>query len=110
MILNEMTRKDFQNIPYIDEDKIYYFNSIIVLPNRKKHSSGYGMFEVVLLNRDNIIGKVKEYDVTYIDLTGKYDLISIDCLYKSKLVRVMFHKTYIIKYGFRVEQIENFKI
>lgn len=99
--LNEMTKKEFEAVPYLDEGN-YTFNSFILLPTRKVHESGYSMFNAILLMGNTILGKIADYDVVNLEINDK-EYLGIDCLKKSKLIRIWsrYENSYIynMNYG-----------
>lgn len=98
MRVEKMTKKDFNNIPFRkwDED-IGKFSSLVIIPTRKKHDSGYMCMEFVAVdaNHEPICKMSGCSDVIHIDGIGGYGNIresgeiqkmivpkgwSIDCL------------------------------
>lgn len=90
MDLNEMTRKDFENLPLIEDDVLC--DGLILLPTKKKHESGYAMFYACPTLKQKVLGKCEMYD--FFDVEIDKDLVKIDCLYASKLIRIQFHGVY----------------
>lgn len=93
MDINKMTRKQFEELPYLDEFKDHKFSSIevdsiVLLPSRKHHASGFNYYEVVLCNRWEAIGKCYGYDTFSIYMGNGFDRVGIDCLRGSGLMRI----------------------
>lgn len=89
--LNEMTREDFEALPIIEENEIDC-DGLILLPTKKKHESGYAIFYACPTLNGRVLGKVEAYDV--FDIKFYRELAKIDCLYKSKLIRIFFGNNY----------------
>ena len=93
MDINKMTRKQFEELPYLDEFKDHKFSSIevdsiVLLPSRKHHDSGFNCYEVVLCNKWEAIGKCYGYDTFSIYMGNGFDRVGIDCLRGSGLMRI----------------------
>lgn len=86
--INWLTRKQLSEIPKLEHFKSYDVDSIILLPTRKHHDSGYNLYEVVVCQRNQAIGKCDLYDTFSIYMTGKYNRVGIDCLRESALMRI----------------------
>jgi hypothetical protein len=106
--INEMTRKEFEALPCREwNEDIGEFNSMVILPKRKKHDSGYRCMDFVAVKNDNttLCRLSGCSDVIHIDGIGgygdnwlnKYTTVpklippsgwSIDCLPKSGLLRI----------------------
>lgn len=75
MRVQEMTKEDFKSIPHKkwDED-IGRFKSLVIIPTRNKHDSGYMCMEFVAVNdKDEPICKMSGCsDVIHIDGIGGY--------------------------------------
>lgn len=103
-----MTIKDFESLPYresFDKD-IGEFDSLVILPTRKTHDSGYRCIDFVACIKDEPICRLSGCsDVLHINGIGGYgykwteknigvpfkiDIMpwSIDCLPKSGLLRM----------------------
>ena len=97
MTIEQMTRRDFWSLPLLDELEDYDIDCIVLLPTRRRHSSGYNMFSVVACNKWQAIGRTQEYDFyNLFPVVGSK--IGFDCLQKSSLMRVFFEpKRYKIK-------------
>lgn len=88
MDINEMTRKQFEELPYLDGVEKVDVDSIVLLPSKKHHSSGFNCYEVVACNKWRAIGKCYRYDTFSIYMDGKYNRVGIDCLRGSGLIRI----------------------
>lgn len=89
MDINKMTRKQFEELDCFQETvEPIDVDSVILLPTRKCHSSGYNMFYVIACNHRQIIGKCFGYDVFDIIMKSKYNRVGIDCLRGSGLMRI----------------------
>lgn len=103
--LNEMTRKDFNAFPERKWDEVLEgVDSIVIIPSRKKHDSGYACFGYVAVKGDQA-WKCGGGDVIHIDGIGgygKWDNViphnievkgwNIDCLIKSGYLRLWSDK------------------
>jgi hypothetical protein len=88
MKINKMTRKEFEALPQKKWDEtLEGVRSIIILPKRTKHDSGYRNMSFVACDKENqpicLFGGIS--DVLWAR-NAKY--FSIDCLPKSGLLRV----------------------
>ncbi len=104
MNTNNMTKKDFQELPEIETNSFNdKFTSIVILPTNYVHDSGFKCMDYILVGRNSEpIGKISHgSDVLHINGIGGYGKnienmgsrikpISwgIDCLKKSKLLRL----------------------
>jgi len=107
--VNEMTKKDFESIPYRkDWSTPVVFNSMVIIPGKAKdlHDSGYRCMDFVAIKGNTPICRLSGCsDVIHIDGIGgygdnwlkKYGRVpneippsgwSIDCLPKSGLLRI----------------------
>lgn len=110
MNIQNMTQADFMKVPEIDWDKeLGGFNSLIILPTRRKHDSGYRcMYFIACRYNEPIARLAGGSDVIHLDGIGGYgknwlekyrtcpQLIppsgwNIDCLMKSGLLRLFTH-------------------
>ena len=85
MDINKMTRKQFEELPYLDEFENHnlrdiYVDSIVLLPSRIHHDSGYNVYEVVVCNGHKAIGKCYGYDTFSIYMESEFNRVGIDCL------------------------------
>jgi len=112
MKINDMTRKQFEALPGLTRwDEIIEFHSLVILPTKRKHDSGYRCMDFVAVNKDGepICRLSGGSDVMNIDGIGGYgyqwldkynkcpDKVtpvswSIDCLPKSGLLRLFGYK------------------
>ena len=105
--INEMTRKEFDALPYRGWDKnIGEFDSLVILPLRTKHDSGYRCMDFVAVNTGKPIcrlsgcsdvihlGGIGGFGYNWVKKYGKCpDKIppvgfNIDCLPKSGLLQI----------------------
>lgn len=93
MDLNEMTRKDFENLPLIEDDVVC--DGLIFLPTKRKHESGYAMFHACPILEQKVLGKCEMDDIIHAGVDK--DIVSVDCLYSSKLIRIQFTHYYKLK-------------
>jgi len=100
MGINEMTRKELLDVPHKErQEDIGEFDSLIIIPTRRKHDSGYRMMEFVAVKGGKPFRRVSGWsDVVHIG--GMSALIdkpkkvawSIDCLMKSGLLHLFCHQ------------------
>ena len=109
MDVNEMTRNDFDRLPWRDGfNSEVVFDTLIILPGRAKdkHSSGYRCMDFVAVRSNEAVCRLSGCsDVIHIDGIGGYGLNwlekyhtvpkqtpvhswNIDCLQKSGLLRM----------------------
>lgn len=88
MDITKMTRKQFEELPYIDEMNGIDVDSIVLLPSKRYHDSGFNVYEVVICNKWTALGKCFGYDTFSIFMQGKYNRVGIDCLRGSGLMRI----------------------
>lgn len=86
----KMTKKELNEIPYY-KDEGTWLNGFIIIPTSRVHDSGWQCMKFLLLQDRTIIGCVG----------GSCDAVSlvkhnwkIDCLPKSKLIRLFNNKHY----------------
>jgi hypothetical protein len=97
--IEEMTRKEFEELPLRgwDED-IGKFDSLIILPTKRKHDSGFGAMDFVACKGTLPICRLSGCsDVIHLGgMLNREHLSdyswSIDCIYKSKLLRIFYHR------------------
>jgi hypothetical protein len=104
-IITKMTKKEFESLPVRKwGEEISLCDSLVILPTNHKHDSGYMTMDFVACNENRPICRLSGCsDVLHIDGIGGYgereegkffpDMIkprawSIDCLPKSKLLRL----------------------
>ena len=88
MDVNKMTRKQFEELPYLDEFEDVDVDSIVLIPSKRHHESGYNIYEIAVCNGCKPIGKCYGYDTFSIFMQGKYNRVGIDCLRGSGLMRL----------------------
>ena len=88
MDINKMTRKQFEELPYLDDFENIDVDSIVLLPSKEHHDSGFNLYEVVACLRWKPIGKCYSDDTFSIFMEGKYNRVGIDCLRGSGLMRI----------------------
>lgn len=89
MDINKMTKRQFKKLPVIDDfQDCVPINSIILLPHRKLHDSGYRSYQVVTCWNMQPIGICGKTDILDVFFENKSE-IKIDCLRKSKLMRIV---------------------
>jgi hypothetical protein len=113
--LSEMTRADFEAVPENEDwhQDIKDFDSLVILPNRRMHDSGYRCMSFVCCKGDKPIVKLGGgSDVIHIDGIGGFgykwlerygtcpntispNSWSIDCLKTSGLLRLFTHNDMI---------------
>jgi hypothetical protein len=109
--IHDMTRSDFEQLPHRDWDEdIGQFDCLIILPTKHKHDSEFACMDFVACDGDRPICRLSGCsDVVHIngiggfgkDWTKKFGGVptaippvdwSIDCLFKSKLLRLFTHQ------------------
>ena len=85
MNINEMTRKQFEDLAYVCDNISFKADSVILLPTNRKHRSGFNYFIPILCYKGEVLGKIKGFDFFNIMNCRR---VIIDCLHKSKLIRV----------------------
>lgn len=88
MDINKMTRKQFEELPYLDGLERIDVDSIVLLPSKNHHDSGFNLYEVVACLGWKPIGKCYSYDTFSIFMEGEYNRVGIDCLRGSGLMRI----------------------
>lgn len=102
--LNEWTRAEFDALPTRDWREEVICRSLVLLPLRRRHDSGYRVMDFALIGKDRQCLSGPCSDVVHINGIGGYgeyrgripDLIkpvnfSIDCLATSGLLRLFCH-------------------
>ena len=95
MDIRQMTKKDFERLPYCEElaDKqnIRHIDvdSIVLFPTRRvaEYLSEYKVFEVVVCSRFEPICRLMGYDSFSFFIEGEYTRVGIDCL-RCGLIRI----------------------
>jgi hypothetical protein len=99
MKIDDMTREDFGKLPHRKWDETITCESIVILPTRRKHDSGYRCLDFVAVVKNEAVCLLSGVsDVIHIDGIGGYgyefpSLVppsgwSIYCLPKSGLLRI----------------------
>ena len=114
MKASEMSRKEFESMPYRKWDEETKCRSLVLLPLRSLHESGYRNIDLICIDKDDApICKVGSGDVIHIEGIGglgygwleKYNTcpkmvkphaFNIDCLPKSGLFRLFGPKVIIV--------------
>jgi len=105
--INKMTRKEFKALPLRHwQEDVGEFDSLIILPQRKMHDSGYRCMDFVGVRKDEAVCRLSGCsDVIHIEGIGGYGFQwlkrygtvpkqvhptewNIDCLPKSGLLRL----------------------
>jgi len=126
MNINNMTRKEFEALPYVPWDAPVRANGLILLPERKLHDSGYRCLSFIADCCDDTLAKLGGCsDVTHLggicgfgceNWVEKYGECptsvppvpwSIDCLPKSGLLR-LFAPQHILILGPSLSSFEVF--
>ena len=126
--INEMTRKDFDKVPSRKwNENIGEFDSLITLPSRTLHESGYRCMDFVAVRDNKAIARLSGCsDVIHLDGIGGYGLNwmdkyhrvpdatpptgwSIDCLPKSGLLR-LFPNSHKLHAGSALSSFELFAV
>ena len=110
MDINEMSRKQFEALPYLDEFEDYEIDSLVLIPSKRHHDSGYNYYEVVACKEWKPIGKCYGYDTFSIFMESKYNRVGIDCLRVSGLMRIFLPPNeYVIKPMFHQAKVKRRK-
>lgn len=81
MNINEMTRKQFEELDFFKDDLIAIdIDSIVLLPTKKHDQSGFNVFYVVACNKWQPVGICYGYDTFSIFMESEYNRVGIDCL------------------------------
>jgi len=106
--LNEMTTGEFRRLPQLEHYAYVKYDSIVILPTREEHDSGYAVMEFIPVLGGVPLGRISGIsDVIEIEGIGGYYVRSkfknpelkdtehipswsIDCLFRSGLLRI-FH-------------------
>lgn len=93
--VNDMTRKELEALPHRKWSEEIVCRSIVILPLRRKHDSGFRCMDFVAVDDQNqAMGLLAGgSDVVHIDGIGglkqiKHSAWNIDCLPKSGLLRL----------------------
>lgn len=106
MNIQKMSKKEFEAVPELEHwsDTIDDFDSLVILPTKRKHDSGYRVMDFVVVKEGKAIVRISGCsDVLHIDGIGGFGKWSadtgipksvvpkgwsIDCLPKSGLLRI----------------------
>ena len=98
MNINEMTRKQFEELDYFKGTKEFDIDSIVLLPTKRHNQSGYNIFFVVACNKNEPVGICYGYDTFSIIMKSEWNRVGIDCLRGSGLMRIFLPTDeYVIK-------------
>lgn len=108
--INEMTRKEFEELPYRERfDSEIVCASLVILPTRRKHDSGYRCMDFVAVDaherpicRCSGCSDVLHLYDWFRESFTKWDM---DCLYKSGLLRVFSRENGNINVGAAVSDM-----
>ena len=91
MIIQEMTREQFKELPVLDDWETYDCDSIVLLPTEIQYEDlEYNCYYVIVCNKNEAIGKMTIYDIAQLLLENNFNRVGIDCLHKSGLMRLFF--------------------
>jgi len=127
--IRDMTRKEFEELPHRESwDEEVECNSLILLPTRRLHDSGYRCIDMVACQDDiafcrvaggsdvvNIEG-IGGFGYRWADREGASRFLvapagwSIDCLKKSGLLRIFPSVTHRIRVGLHLSNLEIWSI
>lgn len=96
MDINEMTRKEFEALPYFREEKTIAIDSIVLIPTKRHDSSGFNIYEIVPCMNFEPLGKLLGYDTFSIIMESRWNRVGIDCLRGSSLMRIFLPDDYEI--------------
>lgn len=90
--LQNITKSNVNNIPQRKESPSSY-RSLLIVPSRRKHSSGFTQIQVVGVGPNEVLELITTYsdDLGFYmptPLTEGYESIRMDCLYPSGIMRV----------------------
>ena len=88
MDINQMSRKQFEALPILEDFKEVQVDSIVLLPSRTHHDSGFNYYTVIACKNWQPLGKCYRYDTFSIFMRGDFNRVGIDCLRKSGLMRL----------------------
>lgn len=104
MNINEMTRKQFEELKTLNCLDRVRIDSLVLLPTRYRDSSGYNLFDIIACHRFQPIGKIGRYDTHSIIMESDWNKVGIDCLRKSSLMRIFLPDEYEIDIAFHTTQ------
>ena len=88
MHINDMSRKDFENLPYLEDMEAVEIDCVVFIPSRRHDDSGFNIFEVVGCRYGKALGKIHGYDTFSIYMESDFNRVGFDCLRGSGLMRV----------------------
>lgn len=88
-----MRIEEFKKLPKLTQNT--KCDSIILLPTKIKHDSGYNYYQVVVCYNNQVLGKTDLYD-TFSIFTKTCERVGIDCLVQSGLMRIFMSPNSII--------------
>lgn len=98
MNIDTMTRKDFESLPLLDTLDLLSVDSVVLLPTRQHHDSGYNNFYVIPCKSHEPLGKCDKYDTFSIYMESSFNRVGIDCLRGSSLMRIFLPQNeYIVE-------------
>lgn len=91
--LNEYSLKEFQEMENFHENSL--FDQVIIVPMNRIHDSGYRCMKFILADHGDIVGVVSGWS-DVVAPNGFYNAthLSMDCLKKSRCVRIMLDGLY----------------
>jgi len=73
MNINKMTKKEFESFPVRKWNEDIKFNSIVILPSRRLHDSGYRLMDFVAIRAGKVICRLSGCsDVIHVDGIGGF--------------------------------------
>jgi hypothetical protein len=105
--ITDWTVAEFRRLPQLAAPCT--FTSLVLLPTRRKHSSGYRAMAFVAVDHGKPLGKLSGWsDVLHLGgISGQTANWAIDCLPKSGLLH-LFAAGYTLKTGLDVSSFEIF--
>ena len=98
MDINEMTRKQFEELDCFQGTETFDVDGIVLVSTKRHDPSGYNIFCVVACNNRKPIGICYGYDTFSIIMESKWNRVGIDCLRGSGLMRIFLPPNeYVIK-------------
>lgn len=96
MDINEMSRKQFEELRYLKGFDTIAIDSLVLLPTKRHNSSGYNNYEVIACHHHEAIGRLYGYDTFSIIMESDWNRVGIDCLRGSCLMRIFLPDEYEI--------------
>lgn len=88
MDVNQMSRKQFEKLPLLDKFQPDDVDSIVLLPTKRHHDSGYNYYYVIPCKDRKPLGICSGYDTFSIYMNSNFNRVGIDCLRGSSLIRI----------------------